>query len=81
MYLHTVKLTVCSTSDRMEKHMGKRNTGCLWYKLSEFKSLESSDSVQHNEGNQENQEKLGSQDTQTGNKRKGQVSELIIPAC
>ena len=33
--------------------MGKRNTGCYWYKFSEFKSLESSDSVQHNEGNQE----------------------------
>ena len=48
-----LKMTVCSTSDRLEKHMGKRKTGCCWYKFSEFKSLESSDSVQHNEGNQE----------------------------
>ena len=23
LYLHTIKLTVCSTSDRLEKHMGK----------------------------------------------------------
>ena len=33
LYLHTVKMTVCSTSDRLEKHMGKRNTGCCWYKI------------------------------------------------
>ena len=45
-------MTVCSTSDHKEKHVGKKNTGCSWYKLSEFKFLESSDSVQRNEGGQ-----------------------------
>ena len=33
--------------------MKKRNTGCCWYKFTEFQSLESSDSAQHNEGNKE----------------------------
>ena len=41
-------MTVCSTSGRTEKHVGK-NTGCSWYKFSEFKSLETSDSEQRNE--------------------------------
>ena len=31
---------------------GKENTSCSWKKFSEFNSLESSDSVQHNEGDQ-----------------------------
>ena len=49
---HDPVITVCSTSDHKEKHMGKRNTGCCWYKFSEFNSLESSDSVQRNEWGQ-----------------------------
>ena len=50
------QMTACSTLDHKEKHMGKRNTGCCWYKFSEFRSLEPSDSVQRNEGGQGNQE-------------------------
>ena len=30
----------------------KQNTSCCWYKFSEFESLKSSDSLQHNEGGQ-----------------------------
>ena len=81
LYLHTVKLTVCSTSDRLEKHMGKWNTGCCWYKFSEFKSLESSDSVQHNEGNQETRRNRRARTRKQATKERGQVSELISPAC
>ena len=65
----------------MEKHMGKRNTGCCWYKFSEFKSLESSDSVQHNEGNQETRRNRGARTRKQATKERGQVSKLISPAC
>ena len=47
--MHTVDDSVQYIGSR-EKQMGKRNTGCYWYKVSEFKSLESSDSVQHDKG-------------------------------
>ena len=58
-------MTVCSTSDLNEKHVGKKNTGCSWKKISEFNSLESSDSVQHNEGN------LGDRRIQENNRTTG----------
>ena len=45
----TLQMTVCSTSDHKEKHV-EISTGCYRNKLSEFESLESSDSVQRNEG-------------------------------
>ena len=44
-------MTVCSTSDHKEKDV-RKNTVCSWYKFSEFNSLESSDPVQRNEGDQ-----------------------------
>ena len=47
----TLQMTVCSTSGHKEKHV-EINTGCYRNKLSEFESLESSDSVQRNEGGQ-----------------------------
>ena len=46
-------MTVCSTSNtREKKRRDEVNTGCCWNKVSEFKSLESSDSVQRIEGGQ-----------------------------
>ena len=52
-----------------------------WYKFSEFKSLESSDSVQNNEGNQETKRNRGAKTRKQATKERRQVSELISPAC
>ena len=58
--------------------MGKRNTGCCWHKLSEFKSLESSDSAQRNAGGQ------GDPGRQPDSQRKcvaGTTSSSVRPDC
>ena len=54
-------MTVCCTSDHKEKHVGKKHKLQLEKKISEFKSLESSDSVQRNEGGQGNHGKTTGQ--------------------
>ena len=54
--------------------MGKRNTSCCWYKFSEFKSLESSDSEQHNEGNQETRRNQGTKARKKA-KKKGDMCQ------
>ena len=65
----TLQMTVCSTSDHKEKHV-EINTVCYRNKLSEFESLESSDSVQRNEGGQ------GDLGRQPGSPRKSVASTV-----
>ena len=51
LHLHTVDDSVQHMgSQGRKKHVGNKDTSCCWKKISEFESLESSDSVQHNEG-------------------------------
>ena len=68
---YTLLMTVCSTPNiRENRRRDKINTGRCWNKLSEFKSLESSDSEQRVEGGQ------GDPGRQQDNRRKHVASTV-----
>ena len=79
------KVCTCTRLNDCVQNIGSRweSTGVAvkWILWINSPSVESSDSVQHNEGNQETKETGGTRTNKRAPKEDRQVSELISPSC